>query len=160
MNPVVKEKKTLFGKENYLLGKRKKDGKKVWLEAGSFDCGWYWGFGYVEIYNHIYSDINEHTHFYSLFLEKDLYNSYINYFKVQVLSEKEIWQLLELMKSFYTMQEYAETVGRGGAHITTNPCSKIIQNLEEQNRINEFVIPAIMQAVYNLLEPQKREVKI
>ena len=33
----------------YLLG-RDEEGINYWLEEPSWDCGWYWGFGYVETY--------------------------------------------------------------------------------------------------------------
>ncbi len=38
-----------FNKDVYLLGKDS-EGISYWLEAPSWDCGWYWGFGYVETY--------------------------------------------------------------------------------------------------------------
>ena len=46
---MKKEKRFAFGKNIYLLGSDK-DGVKYWLEEASWDCGWYWGFGYVETY--------------------------------------------------------------------------------------------------------------
>ena len=46
-------------KKYYLLGKRKEDNRKVWLEEGSWDCDWYWGLGYVEIFSYKYKDIDE-----------------------------------------------------------------------------------------------------
>lgn len=45
---IPKKKSKAFGKDVYLLGTI--DGKMQWLEAPSWDCGWYWGFGYVEEY--------------------------------------------------------------------------------------------------------------
>ena len=46
---IKKETKKVFNKNNYLLGKR--NGVKIWLVEASWDCGWYWGFGYIEEYN-------------------------------------------------------------------------------------------------------------
>ena len=46
---IKKEKDHAFGKDVYLLGKDA-EGVKYWLESPSWDCGWYWGFGYVETY--------------------------------------------------------------------------------------------------------------
>ena len=55
-----------FGKKYFLLGK--KDGKKYYLEDSYWDCGWYWGLGYVETFNELKIDIESHQHFDNLFL--------------------------------------------------------------------------------------------
>ena len=44
-----KKKIHVFGKDAYLLGKDDQ-GIQYWLESPSWDCDWYWGFGYVETY--------------------------------------------------------------------------------------------------------------
>ena len=59
-----KEMDRAFGKQVLLLGI--KDGEKVWLEMPTFDCNWYWGFGYLETYTGSQPsksrDILSHTH--------------------------------------------------------------------------------------------------
>ena len=32
----------------YYLGRDIKTKRKIWLQKPSWDCGWYWGFGYVQ----------------------------------------------------------------------------------------------------------------
>jgi hypothetical protein len=64
-----------FGKDIYLLGKTT-DGELIWLEAPSWDCGWYWGFGYVETYTNnrrpdLAKDISSHSHFNGLVWHTD-----------------------------------------------------------------------------------------
>ena len=44
---MKKEKRKAFGKKIYLLGKDA-EGVKYWLEEASWDCNWYYGFGYIE----------------------------------------------------------------------------------------------------------------
>lgn len=46
---IQKRKSHAFGKDVYLLG-RGTDKCHYWLEAPKWDCGWYWGFGYIETY--------------------------------------------------------------------------------------------------------------
>ena len=46
---MKKQTTTAFKKKIYLLG-ADAEGTKYWLEAPSWDCDWYWGFGYVETY--------------------------------------------------------------------------------------------------------------
>ena len=146
-----------FGKNVYLLGKDA-DGVYYWLEEGSFDCGWYWGFGYVEMYTDNKrpdwsEDIDSHQHFNGMFFNhnKNAYDAFKDFFADSVLTDDELWKLVELMKSFYIAREYADMLYCGGAHYTGNPAKDIIKNDDEYNRINKVVIPAIMQKVYKLL---------
>ena len=66
---MEKKKSHAFGKDVYLLGTI--NGRYQWLEAPSWDCDWYWGFGYVEEYTRhdkpsASRDIVSHTHVDSL----------------------------------------------------------------------------------------------
>jgi hypothetical protein len=60
------------------------------------------------------------------------------------------------MKSFYTARNYAEMIHLGGAHYTKNPCKDLIQNTNEEIRINETIIPAITKEIYLLLTPKEK----
>ena len=151
---------TWHGKKYYLLG-IDKDGSKRYLEHGSWDCGWYWGFGYVESFTNNRQpekskDISEHTHFDSLFFNsnKNGFDTFQSFFKDHVLTDDEIWKLLELMKTFYTARSWAGICHIGGSNYTTNPCTDVIKNNEEYDRINKVVIPAIMNKIYKLLTPE------
>ena len=145
-----------FGSKYYLLGTRKEDNKKIWLQEGNFDCDWYWGVGYIEVFNHNYTDISEHTHFDSLFLKRNIFDSFKDYFKDTTLSDNEIWQLLELMQTIYTLREMSDTIHRRGSHITTADIENHIFNeniyLNMYDKINNDTIPTLLNTVYELLE--------
>jgi len=151
-----------FGKDQYLLGKDS-NGVYYWLEESTFDCGWYWGIGYIETFTNnenpkIARDINMHTHFDSLFFKqqnKNGYDAFKEFFTETVLTEKETWTLIELMKTLYTFREYSDTLNRGGSHYTKNPLSEKIKNESEYNRINKEVIPEILKEVYKLLGDER-----
>ena len=152
-----KKKSHAFGKDIYLLG-ADAEGTNYWLEKASWDCDWYWGFGYVETYtnNRVPSkskDISSHQHFDGLFFNtgKMSFDAFKEFFAETPLSDKEIWKLLELMKSYYIAKEYAFMLHTGGAHFTSNPCADIIRDLSEWDRINKVVIPAVCDEVYGLL---------
>lgn len=132
----------------YLLG-IDTDGNKVYLQKPSWDCGWYWGFGYVQSYDK--KGFSSHQHFNGLFLEKDIHGSYLKHFTDLTLDKNEIWTLLELMKTFYILKEYAETVNRGGSHITSNPLKDLIKNDEQYNHINKVVLPKLFEEIHKLL---------
>ena len=141
-------------KRGYVLGK--KDGYYVYLAKESFDCNWYWGYGYVQTWEHSRptSDIHSHQHFDSLFLNNGAFTKgFVEYFDDTPLIEKEIWTLLELMKSFYVARRYSDMLHSRGAHITTNPAKDVIGSQEEYDRINKVVIPRICEEVGKLLSP-------
>jgi len=152
----IKTKSHAFGKDVYYLGKGK-DGDYYWLEESKFDCGWYWGLRYVETYeqNRLPEkarDISSHSHFDSMFFNQkhDAHTEFKAFFESTPLSDKEIWTLCELMKSAYIFREYSDTIYRGGAHYTNNPCADIIKNNDEYDRINKIVLPAIFEEIYKL----------
>jgi hypothetical protein len=70
-----------------------------------------------------------------------------------IVRDSQLWKLTELFKTFYTLKETAEVLGRGGSHYTSNPCENVIKNPEEVKRINEVVLPAIFEAIYKILIP-------
>ena len=146
---------TVHGKKYYLLGVNKQ-GEHVYLMEASWDCDWYWGLGYVRTFTNdrcpqLSRDIRMHDHFDSMFLKKDLHDSFLEYFTDTVLTDDEIWALLELMKSLYKLKEYSDFLHLGGAYVTKNPCENEIRNDEEYKRINQFVIPLLNNKVYELL---------
>ena len=155
---MKKQKSHAFGKDIYLLGKDS-DGTTYWLEAAKWDCGWYWGGGYVRTYtnNNCPSrsrDICSHQHFDSLFFNKrtDGYTAFKEFFAETPFTDSEIWKLLELMKAFYIAREYSDMLHRGRAHYTANPVKEVIQDETEYERINKKMIPSIMEEVYKIME--------
>lgn len=172
---IPKRKDRAFGKDVYLLG-IDKDGQYVWLEQATWDCGWYWGFGYIERYNigrgknpHLASDIRSHTHWDSGIIGKHekydfekkafvLSSDYIHHinehpdFKATTLSEKESWKLSEYMSTVYTLKESAEMFGRGGSHLSSDDYEEEVVRREEwAKEINEVILPKLFNAIYVLL---------
>lgn len=115
----------------------KLDGEKVWLEPPYWDCGWYWGYGYIH-------NKNLHTHFSMLDTNDNLYNAiqkrFNNTFSLQ---GSNLWTFCELMQTFYYLKEIAEVYSRGGSHYASNPLADILRNPEEHKRINEIILPKL-----------------
>ena len=158
---MEKKKSHAFGKDIYLLGKDK-DGINYWLEEASWDCGWYWGFGYVETYTnnkypHLSRDINSHQHFDGLFLKGAIFDSFKSLLVETPLSDNEIWKLLELMDTFYTLRESADLFKNGGSHITTNPLMLELKDEKIYNNINQELLPRVFKEIYKILSPEKEE---
>lgn len=149
-----------FGKKVYLLGVDKY-GDYVWLEEPSWDCDWYWGFGYIETYTNNEHpersrDIQSHSHFEGLVWHKDDHNNYIYHINdvlaESTLTEKEAWELSDLMKSFYTLREAAAVLGRGNSHYTTTHNADLTQK-DMSEKINKELLPIIFKRVDELLTP-------
>jgi hypothetical protein len=165
-----------FGRKKvYLLG-RDKNKQKVWLEAPSWDCGWYWGFGYIERYESnrapsLARDINSHSHWdseivgqmkhYDFEQKKDILDAFVHHlnenpnFIETTLTDDESWKLAELMKSFYLLKESASFFGSGSAGITDNPIREQLKNKRISKRINEVMLPAIFKEIDEILSPKK-----
>lgn len=136
MNKLVAGNKTVF------FGTRKSDNAKIYLTSPSWDCSWYWSFGYL-------GNKNEHYHLesYANGRNINMYDALLSDYELNPLIEKDLWKFCELAKTAYTLKNTAEMLGRGGSHYTNNPCKDIIINKEEVIRINEVVLPAIFNEI-------------
>ena len=147
-----------FGK-HYLLGINQ-DGEYVWLEEPSWDCGWYWGFGYLHTYTNNKQperskDLNSHTHFDSQFLNgpacsRDMFKKY---FKSTVLTDSEIWELVDYMKTFYTLKSVAELFKHGYSYQTERAKIEGLKSEEQQDLVNKVWLPEVFERVKKLLTP-------
>ena len=124
----------------------KLDGEKVWLPPPSWDCGWYWGYGYIQ-------NINLHTHFNMLDTNDNLFNAIQKRFdSTFTLQGDKLWTFCELMVTFYALKEIVEVYDRGGSHYASNPLADIIRNHEEVKRINETLLPKIFIEIDKLFD--------
>lgn len=167
-----------FGKKVYLIG-QDENATKYWLEEPKWDCGWYWGFGYIETYQDNREpskarDIDSHQHWDGfvgqLYTWSFDYNAYIKgeyihhinqnkLFKFTTLTEKESWELSDLMKSFYDLKTAAEFFRFGNSHLTTTAISKNLVNKRLEKNINEKVLPQIFKRIDEILSPKDKVTK-
>ena len=147
-----------FNKKTYLLG-ADAEGTKYWLEAPSWGCGWYFGFGYVETYTNNNcpskaADINSHQHFDSLFLNDtkvNAFDAFREFFKETTLNDKEIWLLIDYMYSFYALKRAAGILSMGYSHMTEKAKLPEVKSTETSKEINEKILPAIFKQIDILL---------
>jgi len=136
--------KTLRDYSKIYIGEN--NNERIYLYPPSWDCGWYWGFGYL-------GNKNCHYHFNGLNKDKNLYDGIIEHFGDSfVVKTSKIWLFAELMQTFYELKNTCEVLGRGGSHLTSNPCKSLITNEKEVNRINKFVLPAVFDEIYKILD--------
>jgi hypothetical protein len=91
--------KTIKNKQHYFLGKNH-DNENVYLIEPSWDCNWYWGFGYIQTYKD--GVFSQYTHFDTLFItpQHDSHTNYTTYLKQSELDDKSIWLLCDYMHTF------------------------------------------------------------
>lgn len=145
---MKKQKTTITNKNSfacgdvYLLGVLK-DGQKVYLSVPSWDCGWYWGFGYVQSRDfHLHFDsILEQNHIHRIGEWPDLAEC--------VLNEREQWQLSELLAEAYRLKAAAALFEMGGANIT-GPTGHALRK-DWADEINKKILPAIFADIDTLM---------
>ncbi len=150
--------------KKYFFGTRKSDGNRIWLTGPSWDCGWYWGFGYLgnsEEHYHLnsFNRIQRHVQLkddsYMHLTEGrniNMYDALLADYDLNPKIEENLWKFCELIKTAYILTDAAEVLGRGGAHYSTNPCADLIKNSEEVDRINNVVLPKIFDEIDAIFE--------
>jgi hypothetical protein len=130
------------------------DGERIYMTRPSFDCNWYWGFGYLGNRNcHYHLDgigKGENINFRDA-LVKHFGESFI------IKDDRLLWQFAEVVRTIYTMKKAAEMFHMGGSHMTTNPDADTIKSKSNwEQEINEVLIPRQIAAMYEIIEKAKK----
>lgn len=165
---IPKTKDHAFKKDVYLLG-TDKDGIKYWLEAPSWDCDRYWGFGYIETYRRNWApskarDIEMHTHWDSSIVGfnknedgrycANPFDSIVFADGSTTFTESEGWKLGELFARFYLLQKSAEMFDRGGMNISGDIDPLLKRDLLARE-INRVMIPNVTAEIIKILTPKE-----
>ena len=139
--------KTINGSEKVFFGIRKLDNTRIFITKPSWDCGWYWSFGYL-------GNKNEHYHLsgYANGRNINMHDALLADYDLNNKIKSNLWVFCELAETAYSLNETAEVLGRGGSHYTNNPCKSIIMNTDEVKRINEDVLPSIFNEISRIIE--------
>ena len=122
------------------------DNARVWLSSPSWDCNWYWGWGYI-------GNKNLHYHLSSLFKDTNMHDGIKSHFKTfAITSDEDLWTFCELVRTFYYLRETSDVLTRGGSHYTNNPCQELIKDTDYASHINTVLMPAIFAETYKLFE--------
>lgn len=135
---------TIDVKKKYFFGTNK-EGKSIYFTKPSFECGWYWSFGHL-------GNINCHYHLssYANGRNINMYNALKADYDLNPKILENLWLFCELSQTIYNLKETAEVLHRGGSNYSNNPFKELIKNEDEVKRINEIVLPKLLQAVINI----------
>jgi len=122
------------------------DCENIYLSAPSWDCDWYWGFGYLG---------NKACHYHLNGIDKNinLHDALLEHFgdSLVIKNDGVLWTFCELVKTAYTLKETAEVFGRGSSNYTNNPCSSLIIDKKKVDEINKIILPKIFDEIYRLI---------
>ena len=124
------------------------DGENLYLSKHNWDCGWYWGFGYI-------GNSRSHFHFESLFYINGKHPTASELFEESVFTDKDWWVIRDLFKQAYGLQAAAEVYRHGGWQTTEKGITDIIQNSEKARVLNEDlkkVLDAVWALILNRIE--------
>ena len=114
---------------------------RLYLSKHSWDCGWYWGFGYI-------GNSRLHMHIDSLIgAEYDIRSIFD---KGSPITQNQWWIIRDLFTQAYALKKAAEVYQHGG-HQTTKPgMTDCIKNLEMAARINKD-LEIVLDKVWDFL---------
>ena len=136
--------------KGFLLGATN-NGDYIYLSDFSWDCGWYWGGGYLKYHYKNHRGYNTHTHFDSVFLKgASMIDVVRNTFKWSTLTEEEWYRLSDLMIQFYSLKKSAEVFRHGGNYTSKGRNEKEL-NKDLANTINNHISDVIIEEVYKVL---------
>ena len=114
---------------------------RLYLSKHSWDCGWYWGMGYI-------GNNSCHMHIDSLMgAEYDIRSIFD---KGSPITQNQWWIIRDLFTQAYALKKAAEVYQHGG-HQTTKPgMTDCIKNLEMAARINKD-LEIVLNKVWDFL---------
>lgn len=143
---LSKLKRVKSSKDEYFLGEGA-DGTKYYLESPSWDCGWYWGFGYIQGYKDGIHQSHEHAdNFYPRWTLTDESRLVKTTF-----THGEGWELAELFAEFYHLKTQAEFWKNGKLNLTNSIFSGGFKDAPLVKKINEEMLPKVMKRITDIL---------
>jgi len=117
-------------------------GEDLFISKHSFDCGWYWGFGYI-------GNKNIHTHA-ETFIHELLWHDVNQVFEKSIFkNNNDFWVFKDLLKQAYALKECAAIYQYGG-HCITDPKTQIIRSKEKAETINKD-LEKILNSLWDML---------
>ena len=118
-------------------------GEDISIEKHSWDCNWYYGFGYIGN-----KDLHCHA---TQFIHELLWHDVKDVFEKSIFkTNDQFWIFKDLLKQAYTLKECAEIYQYGG-HCITNSKTEIIKNKRKANSINKD-LKKILDQLWTFLE--------
>lgn len=124
------------------------DNENIYITKHSWDCGWYWGFGYL-------GNRNSHFHIESLICERGHDGKYpsteiTDIFTFPVFTQNQWWIIRDLFIQAYSLKATAACFRRGGHQSHKTDITAILKNTTVREVIdNKIQDEKLMETVLN-----------
>jgi hypothetical protein len=131
------------GKDKVFFGVDK-FGDRINLTRPSYDCKWYWSFGYLGN-----KDCHYHLSGYQNGRNINMYDALVSDYVLADHIVANLWSFCEQALAIYTLKDAAEVLYRGGANMTTNPLRDIIKAHNGDDMLNQKLLPILLQKFWD-----------
>ena len=116
--------------DKYALIGKMENGDKVYLQKAEYQCDWYYGFGYIAIYQPNKQEQHTHTHWNSFFTGSSHVtpDDIKNKLETVHIDENKLWEICDLMQTFYTLKEASGVYEREGSSHLTGETRGLLEN--------------------------------
>jgi len=105
-------------------------GEELFLDKHSWDCDWYWGFGYI-------GNKNLHTHA-EVFINELIWSDVEDVFKESIFkNNNDFWVFKDLLKQAYALKKTADVYKYGGNCFIKEGLTDIIKSKKKNEEINK-----------------------
>jgi hypothetical protein len=107
------------------------DGEAIYLRRHTWDCGWYWAFGYV-------GNRNLHFHFEALYTGVNGRKYGVEeIFKKTKIEQSQWWVLRDLFIQAYALKRAAEVYRNGGHQTNIDGVTDILRSPKKAKMLNK-----------------------
>lgn len=144
-------KENLAGDLEYLLGEQ--DGHPIYLELPKKEGG---SWGHIFVAKYYSSGSNDVKTFPEIFFnqKQETFDKFKECFDKTTLEEDEVWKILELIQSYYTVKNYSMFARSGRSGFTTlkSSLANLAVNFEEAEKVDNVIIPEIITELKEILK--------
>ena len=123
-------------------------GESLYIEKHKWDCGWYWGFGYI-------GNRNLHTHMDSTFLNG--ITGIEEIFEESTFTQKEWWVIRDLFIQAYALKKCSEVYRNGGHQTTEKGTTDLIKSSTMEKKINAD-LEKVLNKVWEFMTKDRSEI--
>lgn len=155
--------KFISGKDKIFLGTRKNDNSLIFMNKPSWDCEWYWSFGYLRNKNEHYHlsnyqdigiNLTDEKGNYHSFTQKrnmNMYDCLLYDYELSSGIKDNLWSFCEQASAIYTLNDAYEVFYRGGSHFTFHPLRDTIKSTDKATNLADL-LETLLQKFWNDLE--------
>ena len=157
------------GKDKVFFGVNKDTSDYIYITKPTWDCDWYWSFGYLGNRNchyHLssyqekdmtFKDQNGKFHFFTIKRNKCLHDCLLEDYELAPVIKNNLWQFCEQSLTIYTLKDAYEVLYSGGSNNTTHALKDVVKDSEYAAKLANETLPKLLQAFWDLISQEVKE---